>query len=379
MEIIQISNFFNHHQKCLSDCLCKLSGGKFTFVSTKPMNDVRKKLGWGIQDLPSYVVDGTFLTSADADVSEVITIIGELDLSKVKDRLERGNSVYIYAERIYKAGYEIWKYPVRLIRFLWRFARYKSLYLLSASAYAAGDFKMHGAFLHKAYKWGYFPECIHYDVSSLLEKKDKKKILWCGRFIAWKHPDDVLAIAKCLKQEGYDFSMDLIGTGEMESALQKIISESGLENEVHILGVMKPEEVRRHMEQAGIYLFTSDFGEGWGAVLNESMNSGCAVVASHAIGSVPYLMKHRENGLIYKNGDVKDLYNKVKYLLDHTDEQKRLGENAYHIIADLWNAEVAAERFLKLAAEIQDHGYCDLFEDGPCSKAEMVRNNWFRG
>lgn len=51
---------------------------------------------------------------------------------------------------------------------------------------------------------------------------------------------------------------------------------------------MKASEVRSYMEKADIYLFTSDFNEGWGAVLNESMNSGCAVVASHAIGSVPF-------------------------------------------------------------------------------------------
>ena len=49
------------------------------------------------------------------------------------------------------------------------------------------------------------------------------------------------------------------------------------------------------MEKSEIFLFTSDKGEGWGAVLNESMNSACAVVASHAIGSVPFLLKDGEN------------------------------------------------------------------------------------
>jgi glycosyltransferase involved in cell wall biosynthesis len=61
---------------------------------------------------------------------------------------------------------------------------------------------------------------------------------------------------------------------------------------------MAPEAVRDHMEAADIFLFTSDFNEGWGAVLNESMNSACAVVASHAIGSVPFLLKDGENGFI---------------------------------------------------------------------------------
>jgi len=78
------------------------------------------------------------------------------------------------------------------------------------------------------------------------------------------------------------------------------------------------------------------------------MNSGCAVVASHAIGSVPFLIKHNENGLIYKNGDLDDLYIKVKYLIDNPQKQEDIGREAYSTIVDLWNAEVAAEKFIKI-------------------------------
>ena len=125
-------------------------------------------------------------------------------------------------------------------------------------------------------------------------------------------------------------------------------------------------------------MFTSDRQEGWGAVLNESMNSGCAVVASHAIGAVPYLMKHNSNGLIYKSGDIDALYQNVKYLLDHPEEQRRLGEAAYRTITEEWNAEIAAERFVNLAQHILDGDkYPDLYESGPCSKAEIIKDDWF--
>ena len=140
---------------------------------------------------------------------------------------------------------------------------------------------------------------------------------------------------------------------------------------------LTPAQVREHMEKAQIFLFTSDFNEGWGAVLNESMNSGCAVVASHAIGSVPFLLKHGENGLVFQNGNSDDLYRKVKALLDNPEKRERISEMAYITITELWNAEVAADRFIKLSEEIGKHGYCDLFEDGPCSRAEVIKNNWF--
>ena len=48
--------------------------------------------------------------------------------------------------------------------------------------------------------------------------------------------------------------------------------------------------------------------EGWGAVLNEAMNSGCACIASHAIGSAGFLIEHGENGFVYRDGDMDDFY-----------------------------------------------------------------------
>lgn len=79
-------------------------------------------------------------------------------------------------------------------------------------------------------------------------------------------------------------------------------------------------------------MFTSDFNEGWGAVLNEAMNSGCAILASHAIGAVPYLLKDGENELIYQNDNFDDLMNKVKKLVESKELRRLLGKNAFNSI-----------------------------------------------
>ena len=212
----------------------------------------------------------------------------------------------------------------------------------------------------------------------MIATKDHQKILWCGRFLDWKHPDDMVTIAKRLREEGYDFQIDLIGTGAMEGQLCRLIARNNLVDRVHLLGSMSPEEVRSHMEKASIYLFTSDRNEGWGAVLNESMNSACAVVASHAIGSVPYLIENEKNGLIYRDGDLDDLYQKVKYLLDHPDRRAELAKNAYATIVDEWNAENAAKKFLALSEELIDSQKAVFStKEGVCSKAELLSDNWF--
>jgi glycosyltransferase involved in cell wall biosynthesis len=163
----------------------------------------------------------------------------------------------------------------------------------------------------------------------------------------------------------------------MEQQLRQMVKEQQLEQYVHLLGAMKPEQVRSHMERAGIFLFTSDKQEGWGAVLNESMNSACAVVASHAIGAVPYLIKNKENGIIYRSGHVAGMVETVKDLLDSPQEQAALGQKAYETITGLWNAEVAAQRVMELSAHIlAGEKYPDLYESGPCSRAKIITDDW---
>ena len=134
------------------------------------------------------------------------------------------------------------------------------------------------------------------------------------------------------------------------------------------------------MEKSEIFIFTSDRNEGWGAVLNESMNSACAVVANSAIGSVPFLMQDGENGYMYKDGDIDDLFEKVKKLLDNADERKRIAKNAYKTMADEWNAENAAKKFVALCEKMLDGEYRPFpYERGVCSKAEILKDNWYKG
>lgn len=212
-----------------------------------------------------------------------------------------------------------------------------------------------------------------------LETSDTVQILWCGRFLDWKHPEKAIYVAEKLKKDGYKFKLMMIGIGELHQQIDISIKEKNLEDHVELLGSMSPEKVRKHMDKANMFLFTSDFNEGWGAVLNEAMNSACAVVASHAIGSVPYLIKDAQNGLVYKNEDLDDLYNKVKFLIDNPNIQKEFGVNAYNTLKNEWNAGIAANRLIQLVKEIQNKGECDLFKSGPCSRAEILKNNWYNG
>lgn len=383
MKIVFASNYFNHHQRPLSESLYKMCNGDYRFVETSEMRQERKNLGYQQDGFPDYVIQAHKTPNAYREAERWIlnadlVIAGSAPEKLLYKRKKKDKLIFRYSERPLKNGCNPFLYLPRLVKWHLRALPGNQSYMLAASAYTASDYKKFGLYTGKAYCWGYFPETkIYGEQEKLFENKDPNKILWCGRFIDWKHPDDAVRLAKRLKDNGYMFSLGIIGIGEMELQLKTMIKEYALESCVHLLGSMPPEQVRAHMEGAGIFLLTSDRKEGWGAVLNEAMNSGCAVIGSHAAGAVPFMIQDNINGCVYRSGDIDMLYEKTVELLTNTEKQKRLGHHAYETIVSLWNAETAASRLLKLAeCIIQGDKTPELFETGLCSKAPEIRDNW---
>lgn len=378
MKIVFVSNYYNHHQSALSQAFYNYSHGEYRFIQTVPMEEERIKMGWG-EDLPNFVIESyrdkeTFQKCKELVFNADVVIVGGChEVEKlVHKRIKANKLTFRYSERIYKNWKNRLTIPLRFIKYHW--ANSKNTYLLCASAYAAKDYALTGNFIGKAYKWGYFPAVKKYkNIEKLIADKTPVSILWVARLIELKHPELPIKIAKSLKESGYKFQLSLIGNGELESKIREMIKSEDVEDCVTMLGAMKPEEVRKHMEQSEIFLFTSDFNEGWGAVLNESMNSACAVVASHAIGSVPFLINDGENGFIYKNGDEDDLFNKVKILLDNPKKRKEMSLKAYKTMTEIWNAENAVKKLLNLVESLnKNEGF--TVRNEPCEKISYDDN-----
>ena len=160
----------------------------------------------------------------------------------------------------------------------------------------------------------------------------------------------------------------MYGGGEELEDTKVLARKLGVEDVVSFCGNLPNQEILSEMRRHHIFLFTSDKNEGWGAVLNESMSNGCAVVASNRIGATPFLVKDGENGLIFQSENVDSLYEKMKSLLDDEELRKHLSVNAYKTMSEMWNPRNAAVRFLLLVENLQ-RGIDTPFGDGPCSKA----------
>lgn len=382
MKTVFVSNYINHHQIPFCNAMNRLLEGEFAFVQTEAMEEHRVKMGWHAAQQPDYV--RRFYEEPQECrrlilESDMVLFGGTDDESYIQERLAGGKPVIRISERLYKTGQ--WKAvsPRGLKKKYEDHTRYRKaqVYLLCAGAYVASDFHIVRAYPDKMFRWGYFPETKHYDVEKLLAGKgysDKKipYILWAARMIDWKHPELTIETARYLKERQLEFHMDVIGDGELKPSVEELLEQYDLKENVTLLGYQSPEEVRRYMEKADIFLFTSDRQEGWGAVANEAMNSGCVLVADHMIGAVPYLIKNGENGFFYRDGSRKQLFSLTEQLVQDRQLCGRLGRQAYETITGLWNAENAAQSLVRIMEDILRHREIRPMAEGPCSKAPLL-------
>ncbi len=391
MIVVFISNFINHHQIPFCNAMSRKLGEGFTFIQTEKMDEERKKMGWEVDEKSlSYVkllYEEEEACKKLIDECDVLLAGWTERTDLIINRMKQKKLTVRISERIYREGQ--WKMisPRGLIRKYLEHTRFRKsqAYLLCCGAYVASDYHLIRAYPDKMYKFGYFPSVKKYDLDKLFATKDSSgmiEIVFAGRFMKLKHPEYMIWLARDLKKESEhrvsqglsplpDFRIHMIGEGELEHPMRSMVTDYHLLDNVQFYGFLPPDKVRAVMERSHILVFPSDYREGWGAVVNEGMNSACAVVACSDAGSVPYLIRQWVNGMAFPENDYDKMKAAVIYLITHAKEREEMGAKAYRTIVDTWNAGNAADTLLYMMdGWLQGLDHPPL--EGPLSKAEII-------
>lgn len=133
-------------------------------------------------------------------------------------------------------------------------------------------------------------------------------ILFVGKLIPKKRPLDLLlAYEKVFNEKDIkDISLVYVGDGELRKEIEKIIKDKNL-TKVFLIGFQNQKDLPKYYSIADIFVLPSDIGETWGLVVNEAMNFGLPIIVSDMVGCAPDLVKHGENGFIFKVGNIEEL------------------------------------------------------------------------
>lgn len=378
MTLTFVSNYINHHQIPVSNELYKSLGESYHFVQVMPMEEERAGMGWSVNrdELPYLLCyyEEPERCRLLIEKSDIVVFGGVEEESYIQNRLSLGKLTIRYSERLYREGQ--WKAisPRGLIRKYKDHFRYrkKNVYLLCSGAYTASDFSIIKSYPGKMYKWGYFPEFIPKDKETLFSgKKEPCEILFAARFIPLKHPEYPIKLAEHLQKNNIPFHLTMIGDGDMRPALEREVASKGLGAMVDFKGFLPPKTVREYMDRAHIFLMTSNHLEGWGAVIPEAMNSGCAVLASSLIGAVPFLLRHNRNGLVYREGNINEFLSYGEALAKGSGLRNRLALSSYETIESEWNPQFAAQSLITFSQGLLK-GEIKVNESGPLSPAPIL-------
>ena len=377
MSLVFYSNFINHHLSTLLDELYDYDKGQCWFVETMQIPSWLIQNGYTDSSSRSYVIqawkdDASKKKAEELCVNADVAIFGADSLEYQIMRAKTGKLSFEVSERWLKKGILNLLSP-RLLRNMWYYHtlfRKKPVYKLCSSAYAAWDQYKMLSYKDRCYKWGYFTRVDDYDIEASLDDRQvaEFRLMWCARFLKLKHPEMAIRLAARLKAKGYAFTLDMYGSGVELERMQLLALQLDVTDVVRFCGNLPNDQILEQMRCHDIFLFTSDRNEGWGAVANEAMSNGCVLVASDAVGSVPFLVKDGENGCVFKSCDLDSLMNKVEYLLNNRTEIRRLAINGYLTMKTVWSPENAARNLMTLIDDLRN-GRDTSVADGPCSKA----------
>lgn len=388
MKLVFYTNYLNHHQVLVADELYRLLGDEFRFVATIPRNEKELKGGEDFSKRPYCILaaerEEAHREALGMAVEAEVCVFGAFAQEYAVERAKKTPQGVSFemGERWLKHGWLTIGSPVfrKWLMNYWRYYHIANFYKLCCSSFTAGDDVRLHAYRGRHYKWGYFTSVDEKFVetsSQEVSTKGKVRILWCARFLLLKHPELAVKLAERLKAEGYDVAIDMYGDeGHLaphdkpypRKDLEALIEKTGTGDMVTLKGSRPNAEILQAMRECDIFLFTSDRLEGWGAVANESMSNGSVLVASDAIGSTHYLVKHQETGMIFRSCDLDSLYEQVKYLLDNPDMRKQISKAGRESMITMWSPANAARSLLQLIKDLQEGSETTIAE-GPCSKA----------
>ena len=395
-DIVIFSPILNGHQSGVSDALWKLTHGGFRFVEIEMPSEDNFKGGNTDYSSCPYLIKAWRSKEEWEEAMRlalnarccIFSSVNALPFQKA--RMKKGLLSFDMSERWLKRGWQNLFSPAIFRMFLaYRLGGWekKPLYKLCCSGFAADDHRRLGMYRDKCFKWGYFTQVLSDSEAAGIETPrggstpdNYTPLMWCSRYLVLKHPELPILMADRLRRRGYRFTLNMHGEGELRPAAEKLARDLGLQDCVRFVGNKPNGELLDDMAAAEVFLFTSDSNEGWGAVANESMSQGCALVASEAIGSTPYLIQQGVTGFSFKAPERSSGFGKpdidaltsltqhVAWLLDHPAERQQMRAAAKSLITSRYSPAIAARRLVTLIDALQS-GKSTPFTEGPCSPA----------
>ena len=171
------------------------------------------------------------------------------------------------------------------------------------------------------------------------------RLLFVGRFNAFKNVENLLEAAGQLREMGVDnFELHLVGDGERRANLERLTVEKGLTRHVRFLGWVDRQAIVERYRQADLFVTASTW-EGMPNTVLEGMACGLPVVATRASG-LDQLVQDGVNGYLVDINEPAALANHLAALIDNPYERRRMGKESRKIAEQEFAWDYITEQYV---------------------------------
>ena len=174
-----------------------------------------------------------------------------------------------------------------------------------------------------------------------------KQVIAVGRYTYQKGFDMLIESWKYVKEKHPDWVLKIYGGGDKKS-FEELRDSLGLQDNI-FLEPSTDNIIDKYCESS-IFVLSSRF-EGFGMVITEAMACGLPAVSFECPSGPRDIIKEGEDGLLVENGNIKQLAEKISYLIENEELRKEMGSKA-RINVERFKIENIAKQWVDLFDKI---------------------------
>jgi glycosyltransferase involved in cell wall biosynthesis len=175
------------------------------------------------------------------------------------------------------------------------------------------------------------------ELSRSIRKQDmiedrKIQLLCVSRLDPEKGLDHLIRAMQILRQQnGQEFELQMVGSGQMAQSLRGQVSQLGLDQNVHFHGYVPHSEYLLDLYRMASVFILHSLTEGVPQVLLEAMACGVPIIATK-VGGIPHIITDGFNGLLIAPAVPRQISDAVLRLIADKPLRERLAANAFQVV-----------------------------------------------
>ncbi len=177
-------------------------------------------------------------------------------------------------------------------------------------------------------------------------------LLFAGRLIALKGPVLFVEICKKLKQNSsVAFKAVIAGDGELYNELNALIKNSGLSDEIEMVGEQTQDQIIELMNNADVFILpgiiNGNRAEAQGLVIQEAQAMELPVIVSDA-GGMKYGLIDGQTGYVVNENDIDGFVKKIELLAQDIDLRKRMGKKGRKYVEENYDSKILNKKLVSI-------------------------------